>query len=232
MSTIVTYNKGAQVTKPDEHYAQSGGTACFTDFNSATPDGFTNTGSAVIDGAYGSSLYLNDADEIEYAGASELFKPRAGVDFAGKSRTKIVWGASDTTTQQIGFLASSVASPAEDIAFSIATSGATASPAMTITCRFDTGATDSSETLTAADLPDGFDVDAWHEYAILVETDSNDLVVAKYFIDGELVKTIKVSGVGDWAAAGLVWCQTNLTASSTHDQAIDWISLGSSYRPA
>jgi hypothetical protein len=230
MSTV-TVNKGAQYERPDLAFKDLGGHYAFQDFELATNDSWTNTGSAAVDSAYGSALYLDAADEIEYAGLSELYKPTAGYGFGGKSRTQIVWGVADETRQDIGFVDSSIADPAEMIGFSIATSGATLTPAAVITCKFDDAVTDSSVILGTADLPVGFSVDGWHEYAVDVSVDANAMVTAKYFIDGFMVKSIKVSGVGGWATAGLVWAQTNLTASSTHDQAVDWISLGSNYRP-
>jgi hypothetical protein len=230
MSTV-TVNKGAQYERPDLAFKALGGHYAFQDFELATNDSWTNTGSAAVAPAQGSALFLDAADEIEYAGLSELYKPRAGYGFGGKCRTKIVWGTADTTTQNIGFADSSIADPAEAFGFSIATSGATATPAAVITCRFDDATADSSVVLGTADLPVGYSVDGWHEYSVDVSVDALAMVTAKYFIDGFMVKSIKVSGVGGWAAAGLVWAQTNLTGSSLHDQYVDWISLGSDYRP-
>lgn len=229
--SIVTLNKGAQFEKPSDFFGQSvtGGQGLFADFITSADGGFVLTSAPVVDGTYGSSLYLDAADELETA-VSAAFAPTAGQSFGGAARVKIVHGTPMVTSQNILFGTSSVATPTERIGFSLATA---ADSTFVVTCEHDDGTTDSGVALAASDLPGGsdFDYTAWHEYGVLVEVDAAGRCVVKYFIDNVLVKKIITASVSGWAATGLAWVQTNLTASSTVDQAIDWISLGSDYRP-
>ena len=77
--SIVTLNKGAQFEKPSDFFAQSvtGGHGLFADFFTSSDGGFTLTSAPVVDGAYGSSLYLDAADELETP-ATAAFAPTAG----------------------------------------------------------------------------------------------------------------------------------------------------------
>jgi len=229
--SIVTLNKGAQFEKPSDFFAQSvtGGHGLFADFFVSSDGGFTLTNAPVVDGAYGSSLYLDGLDELETL-VTKAFAPTADQSFGGAARVKIVHGTPMVTKQNILFGTSSVATPTERIGFSLATN---ASSEVVVTCEHHDGTTDGSVVLAESELPGGsdFDYTGWHEYGVLVEVDANGRCVVKYFIDNVLVKKIITASVSGWAAAGLAWVQTNLTTSSTVDQAIDWISLGSDYRP-
>lgn len=228
--TIVHLNQGAQFKLPSEYYSQPDQESVFTDFGSATPEGFTNTGSAALDVTHGSALLLDAADEIETK-VPLLFVCAAGRNFSGASRTKLVFGTSDVTSQGIGFGDSSVipASLTEAIGFNLVTD---ASDNVVVNILHDDGTTDSGVALGAADLPGGssFDFTVYHEYGVSVDVDKGGAMTARYFIDGKMVKKIDTASVSNWAAAGLVWQQTNLTSSSTVDQAIDWISAGTSQR--
>lgn len=232
--SIVTLNKGAQITKPSDYYGSDSpdlGQGIFEDFLGAPDATLTTTSSPAVVGTHGSALYLDAADEVETA-TLNAFQPTAGESFAGAARVKIVHGTPMVTKQNILFGTDSTATPTERIGFELDTN-TTGSGEFTVTCAFDDGTTDGSVTLAESELPGGseFAYDAYHVYSVVVDCDTLGKAVAKFYIDASLVKTIRESSAGAWAAAGMAWVQTNLTTSSTVDQAIDWISVGSSRRP-
>ena len=227
--TTVVRNKGASFGLPHKFFGEDPekGSGIFSDFINTAEGGFVLTGSPGLAArTHGTALLLDAADEIE---SGAMFSPAdANVSFAGASRTKIVFGAEDTTLQNIMFATDSTASPTEKLGFQLATSGdgTDSAPveAVTVTCQFADGSVDSSVALSSTDLPDGFEATAYHTYAVLCEPRDGGGVVVSYFIDEKLVKEISQADTSNWA--GLAWVQTNLTSTSTHDQAIDWISLG------
>ena len=233
--SLVVRGKGAAYGLPHKHFAETAetGLSVFNDMVSATPEGFTTTSSPALTSvrADGTALLLDAADEIEFANA--YFTPADGVAFAGSSRVKIKFGADDVTAQNIMFATDSTADPTEKLGFQLATSGANAAGTFTVVCKIDDGTTDDSVTVAAADLPGGasFDPQVYHTYGVAYEPDSSGGGDAAFYVDGVLVAKVRLASTANWNTAGLVWIQTNLTASSTHDQAIDWISLGSERVP-
>lgn len=231
MATIVTYNRGAQVTRPHEAYAESG-QSIFTEWLKATDDLFTIGGTTAAAPTYGSTLKLDATGVVTCAAASELFAPQASVNFAAKTRMKIVWGTNDVVSLKMAFQNNSTDSPTEAIGFNLALTGGAAgsNEAVTVSCSFDDGAADLSEVVSATELGGALSIDGWNDFSVLVDCDGSR-VTAKYFINGKQVKEIAQAGFSTWATAGLTWCQTNLTSGSLHDPHIDWISIGSSIRP-
>jgi hypothetical protein len=228
--SIVHLNQGAQFELPSEYYSQLDQESLFTDFGTNTPEGFTATSGPVLDVSHGSALLLDAADEIETK-VPLLFVCAAGKNFSGASRTKLVFGSSDVTSQGIGFGDSSVipGSLTEALGFNLVTDD---SDGVVVNILHDDGTADNGVALAASELPNGssFDFTAYHEYGVAVDVDINGAMTARFFIDGKMVKKIDTAAVANWAATGLVWQQTNLTGSSTVDQAIDWISVGTSSR--
>jgi len=228
--SIVHLNQGAQFELPSDYYSQPDQESISTDFGVATPEGFTNTGSAALAVAHGSALLLDAADEIETK-FPLLFVCAAGKNFSGASRTKIVHGTPMVSSLGIGFGNASVipASLAEALGFNLVSDAASK---FVVNILHDDGTTDNGVALAESELPGGssFDYAAYHEYGVSVDVDNGGAMTVRYFIDGTMVKKIDTAAVTNWAPAGLVWQQTNLTSSSTVDQAIDWISVGTSSR--
>lgn len=223
--SIVTLNKGAQITKPSDYFDHS----AFDDFVGASGGVFT-IASATLDGSQGSALKLAATHRVETL-RMPIFRPTAGESFAAATRVKIDFDANDSTVQNMMFGTSGALTPAERIGFSLA---AATNSTFVVTCSHDDGTNpDNDVALGVAELPGGseFDYTAWHEYAVAVDVDDSGRCVVKYFIDKTLVKTIVTDSVADWDALGLMWAQNNLTGGSLHFQFVDWISVGSSIRP-
>jgi len=232
MATIVTYNRGAQVTRPHEAYADSG-QSVFTDWIVATDPMFTIAGTTAAAPTYGSTLKLDATGVVSCSAASELFAPQANVNFAAKTRMKIVWGNTDSVSHKMGFQNAATNTPTEAIGFDLSLTGGanTNNEKVVVNCSFDDGTTagDLSEVVSSEELGATLSLDDWNDFSVLVQCDASK-VTAKYFINNKQVREIS-GGLADWATAGLIWCQTNLTGSSLHDPHIDWISIGSSIRP-
>tara|TARA_R100000654_G_scaffold19900_1_gene40391 strand:+ start:5314 stop:6021 length:708 start_codon:yes stop_codon:yes gene_type:complete len=235
MGMIVSYNRGAQASKPHLAYGEDG-QSLFTDFNSTlAKDPVVTKDGTVADSqasALGSVVVLDQGGSLLSNNSGHCFRPADGVVFSGAARAISIFGANDTVNHDIGFSNNADANPAESIGFTLTSvgDGTDSSPAeaTTVVCRYDDGSTDSSVTLASTQLPDSFSVEGFNEYRVLVECEGG-AVVAKYFVNGTQVAEINKSG-GAWAAAGLKWAVTNLTGSATHDIGVDWISLGSNVR--
>lgn len=225
---IVVLNKGAVHTKPSDHYDN----AAFDDFVAAV-SAFDTTGTIFFPSDKGSVVQLQATGKIHCEEKSSIFRPTPTYSFAGMSRTMIVHSTPMVTTQDILFSDTNLTSAGERIGFRLTTD---ANSEFVVTCEFDDGSNDLVETLAESELPGGssFDYSAFHEYSVYVETspgsETDAVVTARYFIDNQLVKTIKGTGSILWNSGGLLWNQKNLTTSSTVQQAIDFISIGSDRR--
>lgn len=234
MGMIVSYNRGAQASKPHLAYGEDG-QSFFTDFNSTlAKDPVVTKGGTVGEAdasGLGSVVVIDQGGSIKTNNPGVIFRPADGNVFSGATRAITIFGANDTVNHHIGFT-TSVSSNAEHLGFSVSSTGDGTDGAPpqtnTVTCRFDDGSTDSSVTLSSQELPDSYSATGFNEYRILVECEG-DMVVAKYFINGTQVSEIRASN-GAWAATGLFWTSNNSTTNSTHDLGLDWISCGSNVR--